>query len=252
MINVINSFIDKNTNTCNFNSPEFIQLLEVCNTYPDSDDAENWNDAQWEKYWAEENYQYINDKTLFCDTYIYDLKSYLTSKVQYFDKDETTLIGFPTNTPDDNGGRFSSDYTISISANSPSKDLIWEFCKSMLSKESQEALSYTFPVYKDAFDKQAEDALLPDYYMDENGKKVEEPRTIYRGEEEVKIPEFKKADTDRVKSYIENIKVSSYYDQKIYDITSEEAQKYFSGDQTAEKTAEMIQSRVSLYLSEQN
>ena len=107
------------------------------------------------------------------------------------------------------------------------------------------------PVRKEAFDKAIEKSLIPDTYTDENGKKQEYPHTIYRGEEEINVPAFTKADTDRIKSYIENIKESSYYDEKIYNIVNEEAQKYFSGDQTAEKTAEMIQSRASLYISEQ-
>ena len=59
-------------------------------------------------------------------------------------------------------------------------------------------------------------------------------------------------DIDKIKSYIENVKETNYYDEQIYNIIDEEAQKFFAGDQTAQAAADMIQSRASLYLSEQN
>lgn len=249
----LNNFIDLNTGSCSFNSPEFVQLLELCNSYPENaeDSRDSWTEEQWNKFWAEEAYQYINDKTLLHQIYISDLKQYLQDRITYFDKAETTLIGLPTNKENSNGGMFQPDYTLSISANSSVKDQVWEFCQTMLSEEYQESLSWTLPVRKEAFDKAAEKALLPDTYTDEDGNEVEIPLTIYRGDEEVPIDPFTKADTDRIKSYIENITETSYYNEQIYNIVDEEAQKYFSGDQTAQAAADMIQSRASIYLSEQ-
>ena len=51
--------------------------------------------------------------------------------------------------------------------------------------------------------------------------------------------------------YLENVRMYTNNDPHITSIISEEAEMYFSGDQTAEKCAEMIESRVNLYLSEQ-
>ncbi|MBR4319697.1 MAG: extracellular solute-binding protein [Oscillospiraceae bacterium] len=252
-INNLNNFIDLKTSSCNFNTPEFVQLLELCNSYPaDTDNSrENWTEEQWNKYWAEENYQYINNKTLFYETYISDLKNYLQEKVSYFDKADTTFVGYPTNAENSNGGIFHSDYTISVSANSSVKDQIWEFCKTMLSEEAQESLDMALPVRREAFDKAAENALLPNTGFDEEGNEIEVPFTVYRGEEEITPDPFTKADTDRIKSYIESITEYAYYDEQVYNIVNEEAQKYFAGDQSAQAAADMIQSRASLYISEQ-
>ena len=249
----LTNFIDVNTGACTFNSPEFVKLLELCNSYPSSEDdsRQDWEQEEWEKYWAEESYQYINDKTLFREATISDIKSYLQEKTQYFGDADVTLVGGPTNTEGSNGGKFMPDYTISASANSVFTNQIWEFCQQLLSEDAQESLSWSLPVSKKAFDKAASNALKPDTYIDEDGKEVEIPYTIWRGDEEVEVPLPTQADVDAIKTYIENIKETMYYNEQIYNIVYEEAQKYFSGDQTAQAAADMIQSRASIYLSEQ-
>ncbi len=250
----LGNFIDINTGTCNFNSPEFIKLLELCNSYPEDADGarSDWTDEQWEKYWAEENYRYINGKTLFRGTYISNLRDYLQDRATYFADTDVTLVGYPTATEGSNGGKFNSDTMISINANSSVKEQAWEFCQQMLSEDAQENLGWSLPVRKEAFDKVAAEALKPEIYYDEEGNEQEADYfSVWRGEEEVKLPLPTKTDTDKIKNYIENIKESVYFNEKVYNIVYEEAQKYFSGDQTSQAAADMIQSRASLYLSEQ-
>ncbi len=250
----LGNFIDINTGTCTFNSPEFVKLLELCNSYPaDMDDSRSdWTDEQWEKYWAEENYRYINDKTLFRDAYISDIRDYLQERVTYFGDADVTLVGYPTAVEGSNGGKFNSDTLISISANSAMKEQAWEFCQQMLSEEAQESLSWSLPVRKEAFDKAAAKALEPQTYYDEEGNEQKvDYLSIWRGDEEVHIPLPTKEDTDKIKTYIENVKETMYFNEQVYNIVYEEAQKYFSGDQTSQAAADMIQSRAGIYLSEQ-
>ena len=57
---------------------------------------------------------------------------------------------------------------------------------------------------------------------------------------------------DRIIDYAKGISRVQFDNPKIISIVEEETGMYFAGDQTAEKCAEMIQNRVSLYLSEQN
>ena len=118
-------------------------------------------------------------------------------------------------------------------------------------EEAQEELSWMMPVSRKAFDKQVQEAMKPRTYKDENGKMVEEPFTIWRGEEEIKFPNMTQAYADELKAYIEGIRDISVYDTTIMEIVNEEAQKYFAGEQTSQQAADMIQSRASLYLSEQ-
>ena len=250
----INNFIDVNTGTCTFNSPDFVKLLELCNSYPsdEEDSRQDWEQEEWEQYWAEESYQYINDKVLFHGAQFNDIGDYLHEKAQYFGDADVTLVGYPTAVEGSNGGKFVPEYTMSVSANSAVKDQIWEFFQQMLSEDSQEHLNWSLPVRKEAFDKLGQNALKPDTYYDEEGnEKTMDYISIWRGEEEIHLPLPTQADVDSVKSYIENVKETVYYNEQVYNIVNEEAQKYFSGDQTAQAAADMIQSRVSIYLSEQ-
>lgn len=248
----INSFVDVNAGTCNFNSQEFMDLLEFCNTFPmEGKDYNNMDDSDWNNYWKEEDYKYINDKALFRRTWISDLKDEYRTQMQYFDTEPVTRTGYPVVDENDNGGRFSYDYLVSISSSSKYKEECWSFFEMMLSDEYQGKLDWSIPVSKTAFDTMAEKAMKPDTYM-EDGKEVEMEFTVWRGDSEIKIPYMTQEYMDGLKAYISGITYSNYYDEQLSTIISEEAEMFFSGDQTAQQAADMIQSRAGLYLSEQH
>ncbi|MDE6657917.1 MAG: hypothetical protein K2J88_04975, partial [Oscillospiraceae bacterium] len=108
------------------------------------------------------------------------------------------------------------------------------------------------PVRIEAFDKKAQQALEPDTYIDENGETQVIPFTIYRGQEQIELDMPTQADIDNIKNYIASVTETTYYNEQISTIIQEEAEKFFAGDQTAQTAVEMIQSRASLYLSEQS
>ncbi|MDE6088122.1 MAG: extracellular solute-binding protein [Oscillospiraceae bacterium] len=247
----LNAFIDVEHAACTFNTPEFVQLLELCKSYPAENDSMNdKSDEEWEAYWEEYEYQYINNKTLFRQVYLSDIKQEFREKCQYFDGADLTYIGYPTVKENSNGGRIQFNYTLAISANSELKDQVWGFFTDMLSEESQEKLSWQIPVRKEAFDKKAEEAMQPETYEDQNGET--QLITWYRGNEEIEQVVPTQEDIDVIKNYIMNVTETTYYDNQIYTIIQEETEKFFSGDQTAQAAADMIQSRASLYLSEQS
>lgn len=250
--NNLNAFVDAGKGTCSFDSPEFIQLLEMCMSYPEeSRDYANMSDSDWEKYWAEQAYQYINDKVLFRNIYMSDIRSTYNEQFQYFDDEPVTFVGYPTMQEGSNGGRFAPNFTVAISANTDYADQCWDFLSYMLSDEYQDSLNWSFPVKRSSFDKLAEASLKPETYMME-GSEVVADNTIYRGDEEVKLPQMEQSYIDNLKQYIESVTETNYYDQTIYNIVEEETSKMISGDQSAQQAAVMIQSRVSLYLSEQH
>ncbi len=250
----LNAFVDVTNHTCTFNSPEFVRLLEFCNTYPDetNQNMDDRSEEEWEKYWAEESYQYINNKTLLRSVYISDLRDAYQERMQYFGDAPVTYIGFPTSENGGNGGVLTFNSTLAISANTAYPDQCWQFFESMLTEDYQESLSWSFPLSREAFDKKATEEMKPQTYKDENGEIVDVPFTVYRGSEEVKYPDMPQSFVDELKAYIENTTTGNYYDETILNIGEEEAGMYFSGDQTAQAAADMIQSRVSIYLSEQS
>ena len=250
----LSAFINVNNATCNFNTPEFIELLELCATYPEevNTNMDSFTEDDWENYWNEQDFQYINDKVLFRNSYISNVRDQIRETVTYFGDSDVTRVGYPTVTENSNGGRFQSDYTLAISANSDKQEQAWKFFEYMLSEDFQESLSWSNPVRIEAFDKKAKQALEPDTYIDENGETQVIPYTIYRGQEAIELDMPTQADIDDIKNYIASVTETTYYNQQIYTIIEEEAEKFFAGDQTAPTAAEMIQSRASLYLSEQS
>ena len=246
------SFIDVNTGECHFDTPEFIALLEHCNSYDaEYTDRSDMSDSEWEKYWAEEEFKYINDKVLLYSVYFNSLRDDYMDRMTRFDDEPVSLIGISAAGSGGNGGMFQPSGAMAISAKTEYMDQCWAFFESMLSDDYQTSLSWGFPVSRTAFDKLVEEAKEPQSYPDESGKMVPIDTTIWRGGEEIKIPEMPQSFADEIKSYIEGITVTSYYDEKVYNIIEEECGKFFSGDQSAQQAASMIQSRASLYLSEQ-
>lgn len=253
-LNNISAFTDVRNATCNFNTPEFISLLEFCNTFPNDEDdpTSGMSDAEMQEYWEGQETQFLNDKAALNRTYISSLRDSYQERITQFGDVDVTRIGYPVaEGADGNGGCFSAYNTLAMSANSEHKDIVWSFIESMLSDDYQNNLEWSLPVKRSAFKKMAEEAMKPLTYTDENGKEVEQDNVIYRGDEEIKIPNMPQSYADEVEAYIDGIRVRNYYDDQIYNILTEESSMYFSGDQTAEKAAEMIQSRASLYLSEQ-
>ena len=246
----IRNFVDVGAGTCSFNSPEFVQLLELCNTFPTDEEIQKRAETN-EHYWEDAQYNYINGKTAFATLWINDVRSAYEEQLSNFDKAKVTRVGFPVSGSGGNGGRFNMYSCLAISANSDKQDQCWEFISSLFTEEAQENLSWMMPVSRKAFDKRCEEAMKPRTYKDETGKMVEEQFTIWRGDEEIKYPNMPQSFADELKTYIEGIRDPYTYDATIMEIINEEGAKYFAGEQTSQQAADMIQSRASLYLSEQ-
>ncbi len=251
---VLNQFIDTQNATCSFNSPEFTEILEFCNTFPDeiTEDQSDWSQEEWETFWNEQDFAIINDKQLLYDAYISDLYSAFNEQKRYFGDEEMTFVGYPTAKEGSNGGRFAPDYTVAVAANTTKFDQIQELFNEILSEEFQENLDWAIPVQKKAFDKFAATAIKPIMGEDDNGNVVELPYTVWRGQDEVEVTPPNQKDVDNLKTYIENMTELNYYNEEIWNIVTEEVAAYFSGDKTAQAVAEQIQSRASLYLAEQS
>lgn len=251
-----NDFIDYNNATCNFNSPEFIKVLEFCNEYPsagegDEIDWENATNEEMNAYWEESEVALRNDKALLSEIYISNPRDYARA-VQGEIGDDVTLVGNPS--INGTGAMIYHSTAFAIMENSDYKDACWEFIKQTFSEENQNSeMIYDFPALKSAFDKKLDESMERPYYTDSDGKKQEYDDMWYIGGEEIKINPLTQAERDFVADYISNVKPTSYYyNQDIYDIISEESEAYFAGDKTAEQTAEIIQNRVSILISEQS
>ena len=74
---------------------------------------------------------------------------------------------------------------------------------------------------------------------------------IPRGNYEFKEP-LTAAEAEQFRDFLSRIEHTSFYDKTAMDIIRTECAAFFAGSKSAEETAALIQSRLSLYVAEQS
>lgn len=234
MYSQLGVLVDYENGTCRFDSPEFVQILELFGSLP-------------AKRGTEDVYAFEENRALLFQNTFFGLLDYVSYVQTYFGNADVTLTGTPLEASG-SGGVFIPWSGFMMVSSSEHKEEIWEFFKFCLSKENQmKSPSYAaqgFPVQLEALEAAFEKDRQPRGEMDTFSR-------MY-GDAEVEIKPATKEQADELMTYIKGITTSAYADQTVRNIVSEEAGKYFAGDCTAEDAAKMMQSRVSLYLAEQS
>lgn len=238
-----NDFVDVSSGKCNFDSQQFIDMLEYANTLPE----ELSEDYYGEDWWMNWQSQYREDRTLLMYCYISSFSNLNNSINGYFGED-VSCIGFPT----DNGmGSFvGANYQYVLSAKSKNLDGAWQFIRYYLTDEYQNELQWGLPVSKDAFMEKSKEALQKDYYIDENGEKVEVEEYFDVNGESIEIKPLTQQQLDEIVTFIQSVTKRQYYNQDIQNIVTEEADAFFTGQKSAKDVAGIIQSRAQLYVNE--
>jgi spermidine/putrescine-binding protein len=149
-----------------------------------------------------------------------------------------------------------------ITKTSENKELAWEFIKSRMTDQyySDNLDSAPFPVTKTGY-KLYNDHHFYNEYTDFTDDYYDEDIRGYVGlvyhvgdDELMKIGKVTEEDAAAVDKYFNMAtrkhKITFKRD-KIYEIFNEEIAKFFNGGYTAEKCAEVLQDRISTYISEQ-
>lgn len=238
-------FYNSNTGECNFNSPEFVQYLELLNQYPEEISEDLWSQ---DNYWMEYETQWRNGKTILRYEWIYSFRSYVEDSQGYFGE-KVSYIGFPT--AEGSGSAANVNFTFAMSEESAFKDEAWEYISYFIKDEYQDNISGDFPVKLSALDKKAEKERQPDTWVDETtGEEVVEDLYFWIGEEEMILNYPTKEECQYVIDFLKHI---DYRQKDVTDITAiieEDTAAYFAGEKTAQQVADTIQSRVKIYVSE--
>lgn len=236
--------------SCDFDSPEFIEKLKFIND--NKIGLTTLNEAGVSVV-NEQIYAFRNDKYLLTNAFInsyYDFKIY----EQVYGGESCTFIGCPSD--NGNGTYCSSSNGYSIMANSQNIDGAWEFLKYYLfEEENQNFLGFSGLESKLSAELEDNKTL----HTSENPETGEQENTdLYtmfdpNSSEPITI-ELEPFSNEKAAEYSElvhNAVKNSYADdEKIRNILTEELTYYFEGERSAEETADIIQNRVSLYLSE--
>lgn len=234
-------FVDWQTGECSFDSQDFKDILEICNTGK-NEETEYDEDAPSYPSLIREG------KILFNEGYV-SLEEIQVYKQMY--KGDITFIGYPNK--DKEGSYFNLNTLFGISSKSDVKDGAWEFIRTFMTKEYQGTNGniWDTPTRQDCYDMMVKAKMTTKTYTDELGQEISPVESTYGYDDlEVKIKPSSQEEVDMYTDLINSTKKISGYDNEIMEIIQEEAKAYFAGEKSLDDTAAIIQNRVKTYVNE--
>lgn len=243
-------FIDLKNASCNFDSPEFIKRIQFIND--NKIGLTGLNDVIG-VHVDEIIYDFRNNHHLLTNAFIgsyYDFKIY----EQVYGGESCTFIGFPSD--NGNGSYHAVPDGYSIMADSQNIDGAWNFLKYYLFEE-EDTTFRGFSGLEEKLSAQLENHKT--LHTEENPETGEQENidlyaTFEPGASEptvIALEPFSDEKATEYNEFVHNTVKNSYAtDEKIRKILAEELMYYFEGECSAEEVTEIIQNRISVYLSE--
>ena len=240
------AFVDYQEGSCHFDTPEFIKILEFANTFD-----ENPN------YGGDYPTKIRENKILLGSLGVHDIASYQMYTMMM--EEPVTCIGYPT--IDGSRGIYLSGQDIhAITSKSAHKEGAWAFIEYYLTNCQDSMYMHGLSANADKLEEQFKEAMTPEYEKDfstgeykkdENGELIEIPKTTWGYDSwTAEIYAATQEEVDAVKELINAAKPYDMNDEEIFAIVNEEVQPFFKGQKSAQDVAKVIQSRVSIFISE--
>ena len=236
-------FIDVSTGKCEFDSQNFLDMMEFAKELPE----ELSEDYFGEDYWRNYESQYRDNRTILRNLYIGRLRD-VNSTINGSFGEPVSYIGFPTESG--MGSYVQAEDSYAISARSANIDGAWDFLRFYLTDEYQKELNWGMPIQMKYFMEAAQEATQRPYYLDENGNKEEYDDYFYMDGEEIKLDPMSQEQVDELVNFIFSINKCYYGNSDITTIINEEMPSFFSGQKSAQEVAKIIQSRAQLFVNE--
>lgn len=241
-------FVDEKKGTCSFDSPEFIELLNFCKRFPVELDqpAKNYDSPEQSEAYNQFNidqfHSYQRDENLIYPLQLASSHSigggYSYPKALF--NEDVTLVGYPST--NGQGSKFLTYNNFAITAKSEHKEAAWEFIKEYIKVNT----AY-IPIIEENFE-----ATL-DSWMTLSGGFEAAAENGYYEDDGLKVYPLTQEERDYIEEYIRNTTTFLPTEQTaLNDIIYEEAEVFFADAQTAEATAERIQKRAEILVSEQS
>lgn len=270
LISGADDLVDYEKGTCNFDSDEFIKMLRFADRFTDKIQMPDKETDPYghQAYYTDKFYWWSQDRVLMEKDILIGEGENNYSYARYVEaKDEITLTGFPTT--NGTGGKIEGAMYIAILNTCPDKEGAWQFVRSHFLPEYQgtgqtylDRIDYQnntssvrwIPVRIDAFNEYMDWTMHLYGFDPETGETIEVPSREQQGEMMYPLTQEERDDLARYIMSCRSIMGKSFYmtDDSVMDICLEEASRFFAGDATAENTAEMIQNRCSILVSEQS
>lgn len=228
-------YVDPDSGSCSFDSPEFIGLLEFSAQLPEK--------AEYLTY--EPGRLYVGDQFVYIRTTGDLVEEWQFTNAQMAGKER--FIGFPTRSG--SGVSIQPCLRLAMSGMSTEKDGVWEFFRFLLSDAYQWTID-DLSIRRSQLEATV-DYQIKAYAELEIRVMIDLGGTAYvqGGSVPVSAPPAELG--DELLGIVDKVDGVNEYDAAIYDIVINEAEKFYAGQNTAAQTAQAIQSRASIYLSEQ-
>ncbi len=250
-------YIDWETGKVNFDSKEFIDLLNFAKLFPNSFD---WNSYDWEDD-MDETDRIASGKQLLRKLWLYDFSNIADHEAQF--GGEMTYIGYPTVSGTGSYLNLSAGYGISSACSD--KEAAWQFLRGFMTPKALEDSYWGFPANSRLLEKKLQEAMTVqyqkdgkgNYLLDDEGKKIPIPITyIWRpdrgeGEDSDAVYALSQAQADKVMNLIKSTDKVYMENTAALNIILEQLDAFLSGQKTAEEVARLVQGKMSIYVNEQ-
>ncbi len=245
------SFVNWSTGECNFNSEEFISLLEFAKRFPATYD---WDDYNYET--DSDMVGIATGQQMLVTAGITSMDDILYNQT-YFGGKPYTYIGYPTSSG--TGNYFYVNAGLAMTTACRNKEAVWEFLRVFFTEDYQKSL-YALPARVSAYEAKLAEAMTVSYVkneeggyqLDKDGNRIPIVRaTIGEGTDQIQLYALAQEDADKLTEVIRTTTRTLQTDESITDIVKEQAEAFFQGQKTAEEVARLTQSKVNIYVNEQ-
>ena len=246
----LDSYIDWETGKCSFDGENFQKILEFVNSFPD--------EYEWQDDEASTPAKIQAGELLLNMTGISQLTDIQEEEAMF--GEPVTYIGFPT--ADGSSGTYmQSNELYAIATRGSNKDGAWAFIEYYLGQPVDDMFSWGLPTTKSALDEMINEAMNVKYMTDENGNQILDENgnpipedgtsSISWGDWEYTYHTTTQEEADTLRHLIDIAKpANTSGNDEITNIITEEAEGYFKGQKSAADVANVIQSRVQVYVNE--
>ena len=249
-------YIDWESGKVNFDSKEFVDLLNFSKLFPNSFD---WNNYNWDEYESEAARIQAGKQMLMMMS-LGSFDDLAMNEAQFGGK--MTYSGYPTASGVGSYLNVMSGYAISSSC--ADKESAWQFLRGFMTTKALEngGWYWGFPANRKLLDKQLQEAMTVEYQKDEKGNYLLDEKgeriPIARGgfwiegsDSPTEFYALTQEQADKVMSVIESADKLYMENTATLNIIFEQIDAFLSGQKTAEEVSKLVQGKMSIYVNEQ-
>lgn len=240
----ISSFVDWKNGTCHFDAPQFKKLVEQCNQY----------EGKEMEYEPGQEIEMLQKGEILLTPVVIGAENMQVYDAVY--KDEVTYKGYPSE--EGNGSFFTFPIQVSMTTASQNKEGAWEFLRTLMMKNYQgnhvavmDGEEDVVPTRNDAFEMYQRVRMTTEPFTDEfNASVVPMDLIMSYDSQEIPLEPMSEQEMERFVELINDSSQVISHEGEIQAIVEEEAQAYFEGTRSLDKTIDIIQDRCTKYVNE--